>query len=210
VVRYLTWYAARASVDLRRTTNPDVLAALARINDRAAAATHPQSGVNHVDEVIAMPASLTPTEPAADQRSLYERDFYTWALEQARALKEHRLEDLDWENLSDEVESLAKSERRELRNRLEVLLEHLLKSQFQANGRSRSWRTTIGQQRLKIGEHLDENPGLKASAAEVLARAYGAARLEVTGRFLRKSDPQPPNTCPWSFEQVMDERFWPE
>jgi hypothetical protein len=62
-------------------------------------------------------------EPTQDKRSLYERDYYTWALQQARALKERRLEELDWENLSDEVASLAKTERSELRSWLEVLLE---------------------------------------------------------------------------------------
>src|ERR1700739_4847099 len=96
------------------------------------------------------------TEPAAAKDSLYERDYYTWALQQARALKEHRVEDLDWENLSDEMESLAKTERREFRSRLEVLLEHLVKWQFQAQRRSRSWKATVAQQRLKIAEHLDE------------------------------------------------------
>jgi hypothetical protein len=150
------------------------------------------------------------TEPTEDKRSLYERDYYTWALQQARALKEHRLEELDWENLADEVEGLAKTERKELRSRLEVLLEHLLKWQFQASRRSRSWRATVAVQRLKIGEHLNENPGLKPSIMQVLAQAYRAARLDVTGRFLRRSDPQPPDSCPWTFEQMMDERFWPE
>jgi Domain of unknown function DUF29 len=149
-------------------------------------------------------------EAADDKRSLYERDYYSWALHQARALKEHRLEDLDWENLSDEVEGLANTERRELRSRLEVLLEHLLKWQFQANRRSRSWKTTVALQRLKIREHLDENPGLKPYVAEVLAQAYKAARLDVSGRFLRRTDPQPPDSCPWTFEQVTDEQFWPE
>jgi hypothetical protein len=150
------------------------------------------------------------SEPAADKRSLYERDYYTWALQQARALKEHRVEELDWENLADEVEGLAKTERRELRSRLKVLLEHLIKWQFEPQRRSRSWRTTVSVQRLEIREHLDENPGLKPSVAEVLAQAYKAARLEVTGRFLRRSDPQPPDSCPWTLEQVMDEQLWPE
>jgi hypothetical protein len=156
-----------------------------------------------------MANDFTSTEPTDDKRSLYERDYYTWALQQARALKEHRLEDLDWENLSDEVESLAKTERRELRTRLKLLIAHLLKWQFQPQRRTRSWSSTVAVQRLEIREHLDENPGLKPSVPEVLAQAYKAARLEVTGRILRRSDPQPPDSCPWTFEQVMDEQFWP-
>ena len=157
-----------------------------------------------------MANDLTSMEPPNDKQSLYERDYYTWALQQARALKERHLEELDWENLSDEVESLAKTERRELRSRLEVLLQHLIKWQFQPQRRTRSWRTTIALQRSKIGEHLDENPGLKPEVPVILARAYKSAYLDVTGRFLRRSDPQPPESCPWTFEQVMDEQFWPE
>jgi Domain of unknown function DUF29 len=93
---------------------------------------------------------------------------------------------------------------------LQVLLEHLLKWQFQANRRSRGWRTAVAQQRLKIGEHRDENPGLESCIPEMLAQAYMAARLDVTGRFLRRSDPRPAESCPRTFEQVMDEQFWPD
>ena len=57
-----------------------------------------------------MANDLIPTAATDDKLKLCERDYYTWALQQARALKEHRVEDLDWENLSDEVEGLAESE----------------------------------------------------------------------------------------------------
>jgi Domain of unknown function DUF29 len=144
------------------------------------------------------------------KQSLYERDYYTWALEQARALREHRLEDLDWENVADEVESLAKTERRELRNRLEVLLEHLLKWQLRPQRRGRSWRATIVVQRAKLAQHLAESPGLKSSLPEILAHAYKVAHLNLVNRYLRNSDPQPPSVCPWTFEHVMDEEFWPD
>src|SRR5216683_6317476 len=157
-----------------------------------------------------MAHEAVPSELADEKRSLYERDYYTWALQQARALKEHRLEELDWENLADEVEGLAKTERRELRSRLEVLVEHLLKWQFLSGRRSRSWRATIALQRLKILEHLDENPGLNPSVPEVLSQAYKAARVDLTTRYLRSTDPQPPDSCLWTFEQVMDDQFWPE
>jgi hypothetical protein len=149
------------------------------------------------------------TEPAHDKRNLYDRDYYTWALQQARALKEHRLEELDWENLADEVESLAKTERRELRSRLWVLLEHLIKWQLQSQRRTRSRRATISVQRVKIREHIDENPGLELLLPEVIAQAYRTARVGVTMRLLRSTDPSLPDSCPWTFEQMMDEQFWP-
>lgn len=46
-------------------------------------------------------ASLPPSD-------LYERDYYTWIQEQVRALRERRVEHLDWPNLAEEIEDLEK------------------------------------------------------------------------------------------------------
>ena len=72
----------------------------------------------------------------------YHQDFYGWTQEQAKLLREHRLDELDLENLLEEVESMGKSEKRELESRLEVLLMHLLKWHYQPNfqGKSRVGR----------------------------------------------------------------------
>jgi Domain of unknown function DUF29 len=154
-----------------------------------------------------MANNLTPGA-SEDGRSLYERDYYTWALKQARALKNHRFEELDWPNLAEEVEDLARSEKRELRNRLKVLLAHLLKWQFQPGRRSRRWEATIAVQRAELRHHLRDNPGLKPSVSTVLADAYETARIDVATRLA--SQPKPPQSCPWSFDQIMDESFRPE
>ncbi len=77
--------------------------------------------------------------PGAEAREdLYERDYYSWALEQAQALRARRTEALDWENLAEEVEGLGRGEVRELESRLEVLLVHLLKWRYQPKKRRRS------------------------------------------------------------------------
>ena len=75
--------------------------------------------------------------------NLYERDFYAWANEQAGLLRAGKLSEADLEHIAEEIESMGKSEKRELVNRLSVLLMHLLKWQFQATGRGTSWRLTI-------------------------------------------------------------------
>ena len=95
------------------------------------------------------------TRHAAEARGsepgdLYQRDYYTWALEQARALRTRRGEALDWENLAEEMEGLALSEERELESRLEVLLVHLLKWRYQTKKRSRSWQLTIREQPHRV------------------------------------------------------------
>ena len=61
----------------------------------------------------------------------YEQDFYGWTQEQARLLREGRFAELDVANVIEEIETLGRSERRELVSRLRVLLLHLLKWQHQ-------------------------------------------------------------------------------
>ena len=95
---------------------------------------------------------------------LYESDYYTWALTQAKALRRGCFKDLNLPNLVDEVEDMAKSQESELRSRLTVLLTHLLKWAYEPGVRSKSWRLTIKDQRLQLKELLGENPGMKPKA----------------------------------------------
>jgi hypothetical protein len=71
---------------------------------------------------------------------LYESDFYAWANEHAALLRGGRLSDADILHIAEEIESMGKSEKRELVSRLTVLLLHLLKWQFQPGRRAASWR----------------------------------------------------------------------
>jgi len=73
--------------------------------------------------------------------SLYERDFYAWTQEQAALLRENRVSEADIANIAniaDEIESMGRSEKRELISRLTVLLLHLLKWQYQPSLRGTS------------------------------------------------------------------------
>ena len=140
--------------------------------------------------------------------TLYDRDFYAWANEQAALLRERRFDAADLANIIEEIETLGRSEMRELVSRLRLLLLHLLKWQYQPNFQGPSWRTSIVIQRHGISEHLTESPSLKSRLAEAISRAYHLARGEAameTGL----ADKTFPPICPWSFEQMMAEDFWP-
>ena len=63
--------------------------------------------------------------------ALYDQDFYAWANEQAALLRAGKLSAADIEHIAEEIESMGKTEKRELVNRLAVLMLHLLKWQFQ-------------------------------------------------------------------------------
>ena len=58
---------------------------------------------------------------------LYDQDGYGWAAEQAALLRAGKLSALDIDNLAEEIDSMGKSIKNELVNRLVVLLQHLLK-----------------------------------------------------------------------------------
>ncbi|MDB6369439.1 MULTISPECIES: DUF29 domain-containing protein [Photorhabdus] len=139
----------------------------------------------------------------------YDSDFYGWTQEQAGLLRSGDLSQLDTENLLEEIEAMGRSERRELRSRLEILLAHLLKWRYQADRRGRSWELTIEEQRDKAIDCLQESPSLKNKLNEHLEKAYIAARRLAEKETLINRNIFP-ETCPWTFEQIMDENFWPE
>jgi hypothetical protein len=147
------------------------------------------------------------TKPSAP--SLYDADFYAWANQQAALLRAGRLSEADIENIAEEIESMGKSEKRELVSRLSVLAMHLLKWQFQPELRSRSWRLTIAGQRLELGRHMRDNPSLKSKMDDAIADAYRSARIEAA-RETALELTSFPNACPWTYAEITNDDFWPE
>lgn len=145
----------------------------------------------------------------APQVAGYDQDFYVWTQEQARLLREHRFAELDLANLIDEVESVGRSEKHEIRSRLTVLLAHLLTWKYQPDARKPGWTGTIDEQRHSLLDVLEDNPSLRSRPAEVFARAYAAARVQATketGIAFALFPEQPPFTL----EQVLDTSFLPQ
>jgi hypothetical protein len=141
--------------------------------------------------------------------ALYDTDTYTWAMRQADALRRRSANEIDWENVAEEIESVGKSEARELYSRYAVLLAHLLKWLYQPEQRSMSWEVTIKGQRRQAARHLDRNPGLKPRQDDIFADAYLEAQ---TNAALETNLPLEtfPETNPFTLAQAMDPDFWPE
>lgn len=142
---------------------------------------------------------------------LHEQDFYAWTQQQAQFLKTGCLSKLDIGFLIEELESMGASEKRALLSRLEVLLTHLLKWQYQPALQSRSWVLTIEEQRDRIKDHLDDNPSLKNpdKLQLTLAKAYKYALRQTekeTGLAIKTF----PKECQYSLEQIMDINFYPD
>src|ERR1700677_3236034 len=72
-------------------------------------------------------ADSPPGSEVAPMPVTYDADIVAWAEEQAALLRAGKFSALDIEHIADEVEDVGKSEKRELANRMSVLLAHLLK-----------------------------------------------------------------------------------
>jgi hypothetical protein len=140
--------------------------------------------------------------------NLYEMDFHAWTQEQVRSLTIGDWAAVDVAHLIEEIESLGKQQRQELRNRLSILLGHLLKWEFQPSRRSRSWLATLRIQRRDIDRLLQDNPSLKPYVEEAVRDAYENARdLAMAETNLPGS--QFPIDCPYGIETALDDRFYP-
>lgn len=146
----------------------------------------------------------------SNANELYEADFYQWTQAQGEALANMNVTDLDWKNLAEEILSLGHSDRRGLTSHLQGIVMHLLKWQYQTEGRQigHSWETSIGNHRDEIILILDDSPSLRRQVPALIERYYSRARRKAsreTGLPLATF----PETCPWTAEQVMDDDFWP-
>ncbi|MHB1104041.1 MAG: DUF29 domain-containing protein [Devosia sp.] len=134
----------------------------------------------------------------------YEEDFALWSAEQAALLRAGKFDRVDVENVAEEIESLGRSDKQQIRSRLEVLMMHLLKWERQPEHRSRSWASTIRDQRRKIQRPLDDSPSLKAFPGKVFSEEYARARDGVGGNY------DLPGTLPYqlSLHDRADPRSW--
>ena len=140
--------------------------------------------------------------------STYDTDFHCWIEEQSAILRAGRLGQLDVPHLIEELDSMSARERRELINRLAVLLAHLLKWEYQPERRCISWRLTVNEQRRQLALLLEDSPSLMQRLPEILPRSYAhgsRAALEETG-FLKSPFPA---SCPYRIADIMDESWWP-
>lgn len=138
----------------------------------------------------------------------YHEDYYAWTLEQARLLRSGEMSVIDAENIAEELESMGRSDRRELKSRLVVLVMHLLKWRHQPGARSRSWSATIDEQRLQIEGLLADSPSLRPIAAAMLAEAYEIARARAIAE-TGLADDTFPEACPFTPDEVLSRVFLP-
>jgi len=151
--------------------------------------------------------------------SLYDTDFFAWTEEQAAALRDAaRLGaniPLDWENLAEEIESLGLSVRRELRSRIGVIMEHLLKLEHSGARDPRAgWMDTVERERLEVERLLDENPSLRPRLGDVIAKEASHACRLAARSLARHGEASAAavaqlGAAPYTEEQVLGD-WWPD
>jgi len=149
--------------------------------------------------------------------NLYERDFYAWILHNIELLKLGKFSKINTDILIDELESMAKRDKRELISHLIILLAHLLKWQFQLeqlseiykNFHGSSWKSTIIEQRMQIIEQLEMSPSLKNYLSEALQKAYPKA-VELAHKETGLSKTNFPQICAYDLKQVLNDDFYPQ
>lgn len=138
----------------------------------------------------------------------YDRDFYEWTQQQAQLLREGRVSEADVDHIAEEIEAMGIRDRRELESRMKVLLQHLLKWQFQLDQRSSGWPGTINEQRDQLDILLRQSPSLHRFVEDAMGYSYPKARRAASleaelliGVF--------PETCPYSKAEVLDADYLP-
>jgi hypothetical protein len=163
------------------------------------------------------PASLrTNSEPQPEEIPMaqpsnapgYEEDFVAWLEDQAQHARRGEIDALDLENIAEELEGMARSDRREIRNRLTVLLTHLLKCWMRPERRLASWLGTIVEQRGQIAMLLEDSPSLRAYPAQILDRCYPEARRKAALQ-MRSHESAFPEACPFGIVEVIDVGWLP-
>jgi hypothetical protein len=131
----------------------------------------------------------------------YERDYGLWAEQMANLLAAGRFSELDIENLVEEVRDLSKRERDSLLSSIRLIIHHLLKWDYQAQLRSRSWLVTVQRERSNIADYLADSPSLKIYMTdEYLGKIYKKAKLDA----IAETGLDMPDVCPYTFGDVVN------
>jgi hypothetical protein len=144
--------------------------------------------------------------------NLYEQDFYLWLQTTAKLLREKKLDQVDLENLIEEIESMGRSERKELKSRLTTLIEHLLKIKYwqaEKTNNARGWRQTIVEQRRQIEYILSDSPSLKGLLSEIVNECYVNARKDILKKYELDGEIFPSESA-FSLEDILNEDYIPD
>ncbi len=146
-------------------------------------------------------------------KELYDKDFPLWAEINLELLREKAYDLVDWENLREEIEDMAKSDLKACISYLAIILEHLYKwDNFRHLTRGKEkggvgWIRSVNNARKDILTMFEIYPSLKNKLPKEMDKAWKFAVrniekwLEDQGKDPEKYDI--PKECPYTYEEAM-------
>jgi len=140
-------------------------------------------------------------ETMTNLSDLYLADETAWLEQMSAASSAGDVAALDLEHLSEYLSDMARRDRREVTNRLILLLAHLLKWERQPDHRTRSWELTIREQREELQDLL-ESGTLHNHAEQELYKAFEKAvrRVAVETELPESAFPA---ECPFTLDSIL-------
>ena len=134
-------------------------------------------------------------QSSAAAASLYARDLYFWSREQAAALGRRDSGAIDWDNVTEEIESLGSEQEHRWTSLAARTVEHLLKIQHWHGAQASTlfkWRHEVRTWRSGMARVIRKNPSLQG--------AYGMTAATTPLRAWWRRAPQSrasrgPSTC---------------
>ena len=127
----------------------------------------------------ALAASSLKQDPKMN--GLYDRDFYSWTMRQAEALKQRDFNAIDWDNLIEEIEEVGASYRNGWTAHCAQAIARLLKIEYgdrAADWTLGHWAQEVEDFRKQMAKLIAKNPGLKGVYDEMFAEAWEDGRDE--------------------------------
>jgi hypothetical protein len=145
----------------------------------------------------------------ADRPDLFSEDLSAWAEEQTRLLAAGRIDAIDRAHLAEIVRDLGERERREIRDRLGVILTGLLRWAAQVDLRCDSWAITTDRQRRLVASLLADSPSLRPELPWLVAEVYPEAKARAVLESALFDDSFS-ESCPFTDEEILSEGFLPD
>ncbi|MCX8075963.1 MAG: DUF29 domain-containing protein [Aquificaceae bacterium] len=145
-------------------------------------------------------------------KKLYDKDFPLWAEVNLMLLKEKAYEQVDWENLFEEIEDMARSDLKACISYLAVILEHLYKLEHFKNlaggeTAGSGWIKSILTARERLKRLLNKHPSLKQKLPDNLQEAWEDAVSELRVWLIQNGyDPDQfefPKDCPYTYKDTL-------
>ncbi|MEO8715762.1 MAG: DUF29 domain-containing protein [Acetobacteraceae bacterium] len=142
----------------------------------------------------------------------YDRDFVEWTREQAKALRAAKGAGvnlfLDWDHIAEEIEDMGKSQTRELANRINTIIERLIKLQCSSAIQPRAgWETTVAREREQVRKMLGDSPSLRQLLDRMGQDEIVPARRVAERAMLAFRDQVAPFPELYSTAQILDDWY---